>query len=646
MMPRPFVPAPGTTSSGTTSAEPLLRVQDLTVGFRTGDDTLPALRGLDMTLTQGQTVGLIGRSGSGKSTAGKAILGLLPRNTTVTGTVLFNGSDLLSMTERSRRRIRWEQLALVPQAAMNSLDPVMAVDKQIAEVVRAHRNVDQHAAMAMAHRALEKVGIHPDRASSFPHQFSGGMRQRALIAMATVLEPTMLIADEPTTGLDVIVQDRILELLVQAKQTLGLSLVIITHDLGVANELCDQMIVLEKGRVLATGPPTQVLHAQVGDRGETTEWREAHRTTAQVAVADHGPALEALGLTVCYNSGRGLAALRRSNELTALDDVTLTVERGEIVGLAGESGCGKSSLISTLVGLNEVAGGVIRIGGTDVADHKGTNWGALRQQVQMIFQDPYDSLNPRLTVRQAVIEPLVAQRLAADGHGPNREERVVTALENAGLVPATDYLQRYPYQLSGGERQRVAIARALVVEPSLLLADEPVSMLDEDTAAGIVTLLADLARRLGVAVLLVSHDVSLLRSVCDRVAIMYLGRIVEIGPTRQVLDAPEHPYTSALVRAVPSRIPGVHRDRVLLAGEPPSLKNRPEGCPFHPRCPRATALCSQENPPLGPHRHDESVVPPDHTSSDHTSSGGHSFACCHPTTGEGTGHQGEGVPKR
>lgn len=574
-------------------SQSLLQVRDLSVAYRRqAADATPALDGLDLTLEAGQTVGLIGSSGSGKSTAANAVLGLLPDTASTDGSVRFDGHDLLRMTDRDWRRLRWERLALVPQAAMNSLDPVMAVDKQIAEVVRAHRDVSQRVAIGMARDALGEVGIHRDRASSYPHQFSGGMRQRALIAMATVLEPTVLIADEPTTGLDVIVQDRVLALLLRAKETFGLSLMVITHDLGVAAELCDRMVMLEDGRTVAAGSRAEVLATLPAVTSPLPDSTGDDHTEDPTP-----PALEARDISVRYSSGRGLAALRRSSELSVLAEVSLTVRPGEIVGLAGESGCGKSSLVAALAGLQPLADGSIRIDGIDVADREGAHWRPLRRRLQMIFQDPYDSLNPRLTVWQTVGEPLVAQGIGKLDE-PACLEKVVSALEDAGLTPGASYLDRYPRQLSGGERQRVAIARALVVGPSVILADEPVSMLDEENAEGIVTLLVDLARRLDVAVLLVSHDVSLLRRVCHRVAIMYLGAIVETGSARDVLDSPRHPYSDALIRAVPSRDPATRRERVLLPGEPPSLRNRPTGCAFHPRCPRATDACSTRQPEL------------------------------------------------
>ena len=581
------------TEGGERGSEELLRVTDLSVSFPSSDGPVSRLSSLNLSLGRGQTLGLIGRSGSGKTTASKAILGLLPRNATVRGRVEFEGSNLLDLPERDRRAIRWEKLALVPQAAMNSLDPVIRIDKQIAEVIRAHRKIDRVTALEMAREALVRVGINANRANAFPHQFSGGMRQRALIAMATVLDPTVLVADEPTTGLDVIVQDRILELLVQAKNDFGLSLLLVTHDLGVATELCDELIVLEEGRTTARGTPAHVFRSHddlVGPR----QGPDADPTSDR---SEAGRALSVDHLEVFHKSGRGLEALRKSSELKVLDDVSLTIDRGEVLGLAGESGCGKSSLIASLLGLIRTRAGTISVNGSGPARSEDMDWRELRRDVQMIFQDPYDSLNPRLSVRRTVGEPLTANRSHLGHDEDDHERRIVAALQAAQLDPSV-YLDRFPDELSGGERQRIAIARALVLEPSVLLADEPVSMLDETTAAEIVTLLHDLTHRLNVAVLLVSHDLSLLRRICNRVAIMYMGQIVEIGPTDEVLERPQHPYTRALIQAVPSRDPAERRTRVHLPGEPPSLADRPPACTFHPRCPRATDICSDVQPVL------------------------------------------------
>lgn len=595
----------------------VLQVRNLSVEYPNGH---LALDGLDLTVASGHTVGLIGPSGCGKTTAARAMLNLFPPGPRISGSVTLDGLELQQLPEQQMRKIRWERLALIPQAAMNALDPVMPVDLQIAEVIRTHRRIERRAALEMAQVALESVGIPRNRASSYPHQFSGGMRQRASIAMATALEPDVLIADEPTTGLDVVVQDKILELLVQARTQFGLALVVVTHDLGVANELCDEMVVLEQGRTISSGPSADVLRRRTPPAAPEDD--DAARR-ASLSAAPH--VLDAVDVTVRYRSGRGLAALRRANELTALDRVSLGVRRGEVVGLAGESGCGKSSLVSTLIGLNDVASGTITIGGTEASSTDSPEWAALRSRVQMIFQDPYDSLNPRMTVYQTVVEPLASQCLA---EGEDTVARVVDALEDAGLSPGEEYLDRLPHQLSGGERQRVAIARALVVRPELILADEPVSMLDETTADGVMAVLTDLARRRGVAILLVSHDVSLLRRVCDRVAIMYLGQIVEIGATADVLDRPRHPYTQALVRAVPSRLPGVHRDRVRLPGDAPSLRNRPTGCPFHPRCARASETCLGETPTLLPTLEEDISIAEFGT----TTPAGHDVACFHPSS--------------
>ncbi|MEU6717490.1 ABC transporter ATP-binding protein [Nonomuraea sp. NPDC046802] len=577
----------------------ILDVRGLTVEYPAGPAA--AVRDLSFSIGAGEVLGLIGESGSGKTTAAKAILRLLPASARVAGQITFEGADLAAMPEKRLRRLRWERLALVPQAAMNCLDPVQQVDRQLAEVIRMHRHTPRRQALALAKEALDKIGIPADRAAAYPHQYSGGMRQRALIAMATLLRPHLLIADEPTTGLDVIVQDRIMALLADAKRELGLSMLLVTHDLGVAAEICDRVVVLKDGEGVESGPVAEVLGAprhpytrRLLDQtaGGRSGDRPQEARTEPVAVS-----LDRL--RVRHTTGRGLAALRGSRQVTAVDDVSMLVREGEIVGLAGESGCGKSSLVSALVGLTAISGGRVRIGQATLDPEK-ADWRPLRSQVQLVFQDPYESLNPRFTVRREVAEPLLAQLGLPD---EEVDRRVTAALEAAELRPVEKYATRRPHELSGGERQRVAIARALVLEPRVLLADEPVSMLDRSTGGEIVRLLRRLAEELRVAVILVSHDLSVLRQICDRIGIMYLGRLVETGPADQVLDHPRHPYTRALLDAVPSPDPSARRTRVLLPGEPPSALDRPPGCAFHDRCQLAEQRCHHDLPVLSSDSH-------------------------------------------
>lgn len=582
----------------------VLDVRHLSVGFPTRHGPVAALQDLSFAISGRETVGLIGESGSGKTTAVKAILRLLSPTARTGGAVSFLGHDLSTMPEPDLRRLRWTQLALVPQAAMNSLDPVQPVDKQIIEAIRTHRDISRRDALGMAHDALDRVGIHPNRAGGYPHQFSGGMRQRALIAMATILEPALLIADEPTTGLDVIVQDRILDLLTSAKRAVGSSMLLVTHDLGVAAEVCDRVIVLRHGTVVESGPVTEVFGNPTHEyTRQLMDPAPSSRRPRSFTAEDSGvPAVRIENARVTYSTGRGLSALRNANRVDAVEDVSLEVRPGEIVGIAGESGCGKSSLASALVGLTDLAEGSVAVEGERFDAEHSPDWRHLRSKMQLIFQDPYQSLNPRFTVRRAVEEPLLAQlQLSED----ETNRRVDSALESAELKPVEKYAERRPHELSGGERQRVAIARALVLQPRVLIADEPVSMLDHSTGREIISLLRRLADDRGVAVLLVSHDLSMLRQVCDRIAVMYLGRVVESGPTADVLDTPQHPYTEALRAAVPSRTPMRTRSRVLLAGEPPSVLARPPGCAFHPRCPIATpGQCHTNAPPLDGEHHE------------------------------------------
>ncbi|MEQ7010260.1 ABC transporter ATP-binding protein [Actinopolymorpha sp. B17G11] len=590
---------------------PLLDVRDLTVDFVTTDGSVRALDTLSLTLERGETVGLIGESGSGKTTAGKAILQLLPSSAQTTGSVRFQGQDLATARPADLRRLRWHELAFVPQAAMNSLDPVHRVDRQLMEVLRTHTSMSRRQAATAAREALEGVGINADRASDYPHQFSGGMRQRALIAMATMLKPALLIADEPTTGLDVVVQDRILQVLETTKRELGLGLLLITHDLGVAAELCDRVYVLREGQTVEAGAVRKVF-----GRPEHPYTRELLDTALPASERPAGearpePAVVVDSAAIRYATGRGVAALARRHEVAAVEDVNLSIGTGEVFGLAGESGCGKSSLASALVGLAPLAAGGARLAETDLTALSSREWRTVRSKIQMIFQDPFQSLNPRFTVERAVAEPLLAQtRLDTT----ELHERVLWALESAELKPVERYLTRRPHQLSGGERQRVAIARALVVRPQVLLADEPVSMLDRSIGRGVIDLLRRLATDLGVAILLISHDLSVLARACDRLGVMYLGRLVEVGPTHEVLQQPRHPYTRALVQAVPSQDPTTNRPHLLLPGELPSALSRPDGCAFHPRCKRADA---------GPCR---TAVPQLHGTD-------HQVACWHPNDG-------------
>lgn len=565
--------------------DPTLAVSDLSVTY----GPKAVVQDVTFRVGSGETVGLIGDSGSGKSTIIKSVLGLLPTNASAEGRVEFAGQSILGRQHsRGFRALLLAEIGLVPQAAMNSLDPVLRIDDHFHLAMRQHRRTSRRQARRAAAEALERVGISGDRAKAYPHQLSGGMRQRVLIAMATVLQPALLIADEPTTGLDVVVQDRVLETMVRTKDELGHSLLLVTHDLDVARAMCDRIIRLGDGHVIAEGTPDEL---GIG-AAESPQHQPAGGSSQR-------PALQIRDLSVALAQGRGLAAQRRGTMSRIVENVSFAVQPGEILGVTGESGCGKSTLLATLAGVVIKTGGEIDLSLSDgqrvaVADHYTK---AARRSVQMVFQDPYDSLNPRFTVAAIVAEPLIAQGLQppsgekVDTFRSRRVEEVLRAVELDPGVMAT----RYPSQLSGGERQRVAIARALVGEPSVLLADEPVSMLDDATAGSIVRLLRRLAREMGVAIVLVTHSTRLLRDDCDRVAVMYLGRLVEIGPGRELFSAPRHPYTRALMDAAVA--PGHHdEDSARLHGEPPSMLAKPSGCVFHPRCPIARPECSDHSP--------------------------------------------------
>ncbi|MFK0020752.1 dipeptide ABC transporter ATP-binding protein [Streptomyces sp. NPDC090798] len=514
----------------------LVDVTDLSVGF----GPLRAVDGLSFSLEQGAALALVGESGSGKSTVASALLGL-HRGTgaDVGGSVRVAGIDVQEASDAELRRLRGGKAAMVFQDPLSSLDPYYAVGDQIAEVYRVHVKASRRAARARAVEVLDRVGI-PDaarRARSRPHEFSGGMRQRALIAMALACEPDLLIADEPTTALDVTVQAQILDLLHTLREETGMGLLLVTHDVGVAAESVDEILVMRHGRAVEHGLVGAVLGAPA--QAYTQELLgavprvDAPRTGSE---ATEEVVLEASGLRREF--GRGKRAF------AAVDDVSLTIHRGETLGIVGESGSGKTTLGRMLVGLLEPTAGEIKPGG------------GVRPDVQMVFQDPVSSLNPRRSVGESIADPLRAR--GEDEEGRIRG-RVRELLERVGLEAA--HYDRYPHEFSGGQRQRVGIARALAADPRVIICDEPVSALDVTTQAQVVALLAELQRELGLALVFVAHDLAVVRQVSDRVAVMRRGRIVEYGPADEVYESPQDPYTKQLLAAVPALDPAVATER-------------------------------------------------------------------------------------
>lgn len=575
----------------------LVDVRDLVIEF--GD--LRAVDGLSFTLRKGAALGLVGESGSGKSTVASALLAL-HRGTgaRVDGSVRVAGVDVRDASDDALRRLRGGKAAMVFQDPLSSLDPYYAVGDQIAEVYRVHVKASRRAARARAVEVLDRVGI-PDaarRARSRPHEFSGGMRQRALIAMALACAPDLLIADEPTTALDVTVQAQILDLLHTLREETGMGLLLVTHDVGVAAETVDEVLVMRHGRAVERGPVATVLAApreaytrqllSAVPRVDTPRVLPATvpapagvsggggadgRGVPDAGVSDggvpdagvsHGHAsggapgdgsagevvLEAVGLRREFGRGK--------RRFTAVDDVSLTIRRGETLGVVGESGSGKTTLGRMLVGLLEPTAGSVR--------YEGRTQSGVRPTVQMVFQDPVSSLNPRRSVGESIADPL---RARGERDETRIRGRVRELLERVGLEAA--HYDRYPHEFSGGQRQRVGIARALAADPRVIVCDEPVSALDVTTQAQVVALLGELQRELGLALVFVAHDLAVVRQVSDRVAVMRRGRIVEQGPADEVYESPRDPYTRQLLAAVPALDPEVAAERRRARRQPAAV---------------------------------------------------------------------------
>ncbi len=698
----------------------ILSIRDLKVEYATQDGAVEAVDGVSLDVAEGQHLGLIGESGCGKTTLLKAIVQVLPRNGRVTGgKIMFKGMDLMQLPAAEMRQLRWREIATIPQASMDSLNPVQRVGGQLIKLLRVRGGYDKRAARRRAVDLFDMVGLDTERLMHYPHEFSGGMKQRAVIAMALALEPSLLIADEPVTALDVIVQHQILEVLRELEQELNLTVMLITHDISVVAQVCDSVAVMYAGRIVeqaAAEPffaspahpyslglqqafpnlarPRDVLVSIEGYPPDLREppagCRFAERCPfVQEACKEHDPRLEIVGdnrLAACLRSnemdalraraedptlwqhvevaqlvgqprpdftddgrgeptarpsdvshlamagqspadphksettpadgvdappllemrdvskrfkiGGGLAGLLRGDKeqtVYAVNNISFTLRRGESLGLAGESGCGKSTTGKLLVKLLDASDGEITFAGADLSSVDDKDLLAFRSRVQLMFQNPFEALNPRFTLYRSLTEPLIIHGWKDENE---RTRRVVETLDRVNLRPAEVFLDKYPHQLSGGQLQRVVLARALVLHPDFLVADEPVSMLDVSVRAGILNTTRRLARELGLATVYISHDLSLLQYTCDRIAIMYLGEIVEIGPSNEVINNPQHPYTQALIAAVPVPDPTVENPPLRIREGVPRPTEQFIGCPFAQRCPEVMEACLSVRPPV------------------------------------------------
>ncbi len=569
-------------------------MEQLSVTFPDGDGgRLAAVDDVSFQVGAGESLGLVGESGSGKTMIGLSILGLVPSPGEFHARhIKLNGEDLTQLKAEALRRLRGKAMGMVFQDPNTSLNPVRTVGELLSEAVRRHSSLSRDEARERAVEALTQAGVPgaSARYGAYPHQLSGGLRQRAMVALATINDPALLIADEPTTALDTTIQAQILELL--KGRLAGRAMIMITHDLGVAAEICDRVMVLKRGRIVESGPVRDIL---VAPKDPYTQ------TLLDAVPAFDKPYKPVLGLPKCAVGTEPLLEARKVSKifktpqgpLAAVRDVDLTLKKGEIVGLVGESGSGKSTLAKLLLRIYEPTSGEILFDGQDVAHKSENQLRLVRQRLQLVMQDPYASLDPRWSAERILSEPLIAMGRQKPGE---RAKRIAALIDQVGLE--TSMLERPPAQFSGGQRQRLAIARALALEPEVIVADEPVSALDVSVQAQIIRLLKSVQSELGVAYLIIAHDLPLIGHVADRVVVMYLGSVMEEGPTSTLISSPRHPYTKALLQAAPSPDPTAHREPMVLKGEPPSPLHIPSGCPFHPRCPKAQERCERETPQL------------------------------------------------
>lgn len=616
----------------------LLQASNLRVEFRTSEGTNVALNHIDLSINEGQVLGIVGESGSGKSVVAKTLVNLVPPpGRIVSGSVLYEGRDLLRESERALRRIRGRQIGLIVQNAKSSLNPLLTVGDQLANVIRAHGERDKKVAAERAVLMLKKVGIQDPatRMHSYPHQLSGGMAQRVIIAMAISNNPRLLIADEPTSGLDVTIQAQILNLIQGLVKELNSATILITRDLGIVAQHCENVAVLCEGQIVEQAPVEKFFknpeHPYSGTLVNAVSMTRDHgRRLAPGRSASihrsHGgdpsgfppaePSREAAGAAVLVSATiralprtqkqdlpaplvqvehlvKHFAIAGSSKPLQAVSDVSFAIHRGQTMGIVGESGSGKTTIGRCVLRLIDPTSGRVLIDGFDLSTLSKEGLRSIRPKMQLVFQEPFDSLDPQKSVGEIIAEPL---RLHNKLSSASRRERVLELLGNVGL--AKQLVDRYPHQLAAGQQQRVGIARAIATEPSFIVLDEPVSSLDPTAQAEILDLLINLQDRLGIAYLFISHDLMTVRFLCHWVAVMYLGKIVEMGPTQQLFEHPIHPYTRALLSAVPVPDPEVRQSKFILKGEIPSPISLPTGCHLHSRCPAALDVCATNVPDL------------------------------------------------
>ena len=642
----------------------MLEVTHLRLGFTAGKKMLVAVDGISFAISKGETFALLGESGCGKSATAQGIMRLLPAAGRITGgSIKLEGEELLTLPETEMRQVRGARIAMIFQEPATSLNPVLTVGVQIGEVLDRHCDLRGEPARQRMLELLHQVGIaDPERRlDEYPFQFSGGMKQRVMIAIALAGEPDLLIADEPTTALDVTVQAQILDLLAQLQCERGMGMLLITHDLGVVAKMAHRIGVMYAGELVEVAdreefftrprhPYTQALFAalpEVSRRGMalttipgqvpslaampagcrfadrcahampvcreiSPDWRgvaashtlRCHWTGSATTAADHPqrmglghlmpemtPFLDVVDLKVHFPIRRGILQ-RTVGHVLAVDGVSLAISAGRTLALVGESGCGKTTVGKALLQLVRPTAGNVRLGGSELVGLQGRRLRAARRHMQMVFQDPFASLNPRLRVGEIIAEGMSALGLESDAAAQGRA--VAALLKQVGLPD--EAAGRYPHEFSGGQRQRIAIARALAVQPELLICDEPTAALDVSVQAQILNLLKQLQEELGVAYLFITHNFAVVEYLANDVAVMYLGRIVERGSAEEVLRTPKHPYTQALLSAVPVPRLDAHTVAIRLPGETPSPANPPAGCHFHPRCPQAMDVCRQRYP--------------------------------------------------